>query len=204
MLLTAMFMASCYWPPVPLDTPLSKPWSDNITTFGEALLSRIPEIPTDLMPATIPIVDRCWCEFSMGLFEPFNTTRWEVRSVEKLRADLKQQMLAKNISAQPIDVGTSVEYGEAGESTSEKLNSTAGFSMLSNAVDTLAAVQRRLGFSRGSEPDFNVSTLASNVPPITDIFPSDELKKETTIFREYDLRPYGFDMVIDLGWPLSP
>ena len=87
-----MFMASCYWSPVPIDTPLNTPWSDNITTFADALLSRIPNIPTDMIPTAVPIVDRCWCDFSGGLFEPFNTTRWEANSVEKLARELEVRM----------------------------------------------------------------------------------------------------------------
>ena len=95
-LLSAMFMSSCYWPPVPIDTPLNTPWSDNITTFGDALFSRIPDLPVDLVPASIPIVDRCWCELSMGFFEPFNSTRWEWNTVEKLREELVQRMVTRN------------------------------------------------------------------------------------------------------------
>ena len=30
------------------------------------------------------------------------------------------------------------------------------------------------------------------------------LRGETTLFREYDLRAYGFDMIVDLSWPGWP
>lgn len=206
MLLTAMFMASCYWPPVSLDTPLSKPWSDNITTFGEALLSRVPELPLDMIPATIPIVDRCWCDFSMGFFEPFNSTRWEWNSVEKLRVDLARQVAARNTNLTLSEEGYDVDVNEDEESVPVRSNATLGYSVLSGAMSTLNAVQNKLGFAN---PNSSVPAASSSTPPIVQLT-SPPATKDTvartlsTLWREYDLRSYGFDMVVDLRWPQSP
>ena len=202
MLLTAMFMASCYWSPVPLDTPLSRPWSDNITTFGEALLSIVPDLPLDMNPSAIPIVDRCWCDFSTGFFEPFNSTRWEWNSVERLRVSLERQLAARNSSAPLLE-----DAGDAeGEGVAEAANGTAGFGVLSSAMSTFTAVQQRLGLVPA-----NLSALdaTSEPPPIAQLFASASANDSTArtlskVWREYDLRPYGFDMIVDLGWPQSP
>ncbi|GJE87850.1 hypothetical protein PsYK624_039340 [Phanerochaete sordida] len=210
MLLTAMFMASCYWPPVSLDEPLSRPWSDNITTFGEALTSRIPDLPAELMPATIPIVDRCWCDLSMGFFEPFNSTRWEWNSVEKVKTELEQRLAGRGES----DSQSLRE--EAGDRESEgpaQLHTAGGYSVLSGAASTLAAMQRKLGLARASDAAANstataaLDTLTSTPPPIVfsaHTTANDTFAGETTLFREYDLRPYGFDMIVDLSWPRWP
>ena len=202
MLLTAMFMASCYWPPVSLDTPLSRPWSDNITTFGEALISRIPELPSDLIPVSIPIVDRCWCDLSTGFFEPFNSTRWEWNSIEKLRVDLAQQVLARKANITLSDEENSTDGGV----TPEQLNVTLGHSVLSTAKSTLNAVQHKLGLAG---PNSSIPTVASDTPPIAKFLSlpatnDTTLRALSTLWREYDLRPYGFDMVVDLRWPRSP
>lgn len=200
MLLTAMFMASCYWPPVSLDTPLSRPWSDNVTTFGDALLSRIPDLPADLVPAAVPIVDRCWCDFSMGFFEPFNSTRWEWNSVEKLRRELEQKLVDRgvNVSRPAVEAPVKKE-----DEPATQLNATSGFSMFSSAASTLAAVQRRLGFPRANSTA--AGTPPDTPPPI--VYSSRAAENDTypgSLLKEYDLRPYGFDMIVDLSWPHWP
>lgn len=209
MLLTAMFMASCYWPPVSIDTPLGKPWSDNITTFGEALLSRVPDLPADLIPAAIPVVDRCWCELSMGFFEPFNSTRWEWSSVEKLKTELEQRWADRGTNSSL----SATETAEWEDGLVVKSNAASGFSVLSSAASTFSAVQRKLGLS-------NVPNLAANstatstidVPPNTPPpmtyslrAAEDDVNADLgSFFKQYDLRPYGFDMIVDLSWPRSP
>lgn len=200
MLLTAMFMASCYWPPVSLDTPLSKPWSDNITTFGEALLSRIPDLPADLVPASIPIVDRCWCELSMGFFEPFNSTRWEWNSVERTKEMMVRRMAARSTN------DTLPAAAERKESVEAKSNATSGFSMLSNAVSTFSAVQRKLGLSKGLDLAANSTATPAlhTPPPIILLSQAENDTSHGSLWGEYDLRPYGFDMIVDLSWPRSP
>lgn len=199
MLLTAMFMASCYWSPVPLDTPLNRPWSDNITTFGEALFSRVPDLPLDMIPSAIPIVDRCWCDFSTGFFEPFNSTRWEWNSVERLGISLERQLAARNAS---VALEEEV-HGTEGEAAVETSNAIAGYSVLSSAMSTL---QHKLGFApaNSSAPDapFEPTSIAQLFTPATT---SDSTPRTASkVWTEYDLRPYGFDMIIDLSWPLSP
>ena len=215
-LLSAMFMASCYWPPVPLDSPLSSPWSDNITTFGEALLSRIPNLPTDMIPSTIPIIDRCWCDFSGGLFEPFNTTRWEANSVEKLARELELKLVESSREG--------MEETEMGDKTDAEI---VVFATTSQEVPspTPSVSPTSLGFFGGLWPFSRSSPHPGRVPAAASARSTngtarpEERKpheQQVKLFRphpppfsqrvfsvlqkEYDLRPYGFDVVVDLGW----
>lgn len=204
MLLTAMFMASCYWPPVPLDTPLSIPWSDNITTFGEALLSRMPNLPHDMVPDTVPIADRCWCDLSMGFFDPFNTTQWELNSVDALKASLEKQLVAKKIASVKEQQQAVAEQEDAGEVEASRTTQ----SMPSTPV--VMSWQQKLGLSRAAEPSLNAS---SKTPSTQEPLPSPTqnqlphatpLGPECGVLREYDLSRYGIDMVVDLRWPRTP
>ncbi|PSS37145.1 hypothetical protein PHLCEN_2v1018 [Hermanssonia centrifuga] len=193
-----MFMASCYWPPAPLDAPLSMPWSDNITTFGEALLSRLPNLPADMVPATIPIADRCWCDFSGGLFEPFNTTLWELKSVEKLAEELGQK----------IAVGRNVTEGsesfEAGSTTSSPSAPTESpistkWSDMFDAVWPFSTMPQSNSSASDLSPEQAIGTQTSPEDKRSRISTPSQ-NAESLLRREYDLRPYGFDMVVDLGW----
>jgi hypothetical protein len=91
-LLSTLFVSSCYWQPFPTDSPLTVPWSENITTFSEALNSTSMPNYSYALPTVIRAVDRCWCDFSMGSFwEPFNVSQWEYLTVQRVRRDLERQ-----------------------------------------------------------------------------------------------------------------
>ena len=203
-----MFKSSCYWPPVPIDTPLNTPWSDNITTFADALLSRIPNLPSHLIPTAVPIVDRCWCDFSNGLFEPFNTTRWEVNSVEKLARQLEVKMLEESGREREDDaVEVEVESASsAGVPVDEsKATPSPSLGILGNVWPfTRASPHNEPSPSLSSRPPSTNETAgrasqaeqrqrqAHSSTPLQKLFPG--------LRREYDLRQYGFDVVVDFGW----
>ncbi|KAL1749137.1 hypothetical protein HDZ31DRAFT_59724 [Schizophyllum fasciatum] len=87
-LISTIFVSSCYWQPLPIDSPLTVPWADNVTTFADALRATIAADHRRLrrpFPAYIRPLDRCWCDLSGGLLEPFNVSRWERNSVLALR-----------------------------------------------------------------------------------------------------------------------
>ncbi|KAF8060983.1 hypothetical protein FPV67DRAFT_1512372, partial [Lyophyllum atratum] len=91
-LLTTLFVSSCYWQPFPLDSPLSTPWAENITTFAEALNATLAPNYSKPLPIVMRTVDRCWCDFSAGgFFEPFNVTHWEHVGVQRFKDDLERQ-----------------------------------------------------------------------------------------------------------------
>ena len=207
-----MFMASCYWPPVPIDTPLSTPWSDNITTFGDALLSRIPDLPTNMIPSAIPIIDRCWCDFSGGLFEPFNTTRWEANSVDRLARELELRL---------VDHYKRVESGEEELEIASGVGNAPTLRRSGARNEASMSTSRRLSsilegvwpFSRAPPPTSPTPPPLVNNGSAGAAAPSPEQQREQRsqspisprnlfpgLQKEYDLRPYGFDMVVNLGW----
>ncbi|TRM65644.1 hypothetical protein BD626DRAFT_485428 [Schizophyllum amplum] len=88
-LISTIFVSSCYWQPLPIDSPLSTPWSDEITTFAQALRASLGANYTDPLPAYIRPLDRCWCDLSNGFLQPFNVSRWERDSVLRLSNELE-------------------------------------------------------------------------------------------------------------------
>ncbi|CAL1696626.1 unnamed protein product [Somion occarium] len=217
-LLTALFLSSCYWPPVPIGSSLSTPWSDNITTFADALLSRMPELPREKLPTDIPIVDHCWCDVASGnLFEPFNITNWELESVERLKRSLEVEMKKEKAR----------DHSKAGQEstllTNPDLipnNSTSSESAKEGTVNTTLSWGSVWGSVWPFSGKSDTSVNASSVPPQSDgsrntdpqPFPSTSAERNDTyptptkpeskklIRREYDLRPYGFDMIVDFSW----
>ncbi|KAL0950602.1 hypothetical protein HGRIS_007394 [Hohenbuehelia grisea] len=138
-LLSTLFISSCYWQPFPLDSSLSVPWSENITTFSEALNATISLDYQKPLPSVLRAVDRCWCDFSTnGLFEPYNVSHWERVSVEKLKAELerkvseeilqvyneekrRQQSSDREVDQPEADGGSSLEpLGSATDSVSQE------------------------------------------------------------------------------------
>ncbi|KAL1720958.1 hypothetical protein EV715DRAFT_288879 [Schizophyllum commune] len=89
-LISTIFLSSCYWQPLPIDSPLTVPWSAEITTFRDALRAALgddydPALP---IPQYIRPLDRCWCDLTGGMLEPFNVSQWERDSVMALRFEL--------------------------------------------------------------------------------------------------------------------
>jgi hypothetical protein len=211
-LLTTLFVSSCYWQPLPLDSPLSTPWTENITTFAEALNATIMPNYTRPLPKVIRTVDRCWCDFSAGgLFEPFNVSHWERVSVQRLKDDLERQ--------QKVDEPSSL----ATESVGQAPSATIVLDMPRTPVPTqpnrtkiLAPSDNIWSFLR----PFNIkmSDLRHYIPPPSPEpstprgVPSSERAEVTSssgphsnedlpfIRKEYDLRTYGLGVIVDLGW----
>lgn len=193
-LLTTLFVSSCYWQPIPLESPLYRPWSDNITTFAEALNATITPGYAKPLPSVMRAADRCWCDFSSGnFFEPFNVTRWEETSVHKLRDELERQQKIeeakeKQLTKQKGRAGSESRMPRTAAPTSGSTvgsKAKAGSQALWSLLSPL-----RFPFTRtASHPEEDLSTSVHNDPPSTSFFR-----------KEYDLRSYGLEMVIDFGW----
>ena len=119
-LLTTLAHASCYWNPVPAGElwqsivthhPASASFSSsnsssipllsalNSTSVSPVQTTTIPDPPTiteDVSipaDAKIPLLERCWCDFTLGLlgsgstgfFSPFDVTAWEMGSYARER-----------------------------------------------------------------------------------------------------------------------
>ncbi len=201
--MTAMFLSSCYWPPVPLETSLSTPWSPNVATFSDALLSMVSDIPPEIMPTEIPIAEHCWCDIASGkFFEPFNITLWEIHSVERLKEEVVRK-IREEVEMVGSDAVSSSGFGR--EDAGERAPST--ISKLTSMLETVWP------FTRTSQPQTsaNASSVYANKAHAgeagadeTASPTSGRLLPRPSFFRkEYDLRPYGFGMVVDFGWSSS-
>ncbi|KAL1952285.1 hypothetical protein VTO73DRAFT_1434 [Trametes versicolor] len=204
-LLSTMYISLCYWPPVPIDTPLVRPWAVNITTFADALRYRMPDLPLEKIPSMIPIEEHCWCDISNGAFTPANLTKWEEASVNRLAENLESVMATeKEAERRRQCEGTDGEAGTNGTSCDHELQNTP------------SRKRRRRRF-----PILNLLELLGPSPfhktsprPANDTIPSPQEREETSnsqqasvrlpwFRREYDLRSFGFAMVLDFGWPGS-
>ena len=226
-LLTAMFMSTCYWPPVPIETPLAHPWSENVTTFADALHLMMPNLPEEKIPSSIPIADRCWCDLSNGFFSPFNTTKWEELSVVRLKDSLEKDMAAeKDESEKRRCEENDAEDGTESAACAEGLrdqpsNSTTAAATPDKGLEgrltfwDLFRASKRISTPlplNGSSTDgdsASPSTVASS-PNATSAAVADASQStgrtrsqasKAWLRREYDLREFGFAMVVDFGWP---
>jgi hypothetical protein len=208
-LLTALFVSSCYWQPLPIYTPLSTPWSENITTFSEALNVFIPNYEHDFQyddnnrqPTVVRLMDRCWCDFSSGnLFEPFNVTRWELASVRRFAKELVRDRERAKEKEREREVGK--EEAEARrDNISLAFAATTPPGTKSNADTPLEKEQKgtfeafRSAFWRAPSSTATLSNSPSPLPSETDL----PAQRRPVASGEIDLEPYGFDLVLDFRW----
>ncbi|PCH33263.1 hypothetical protein WOLCODRAFT_135021 [Wolfiporia cocos MD-104 SS10] len=220
-LLSALFVSSCYWPPVPLDSPLAAPWAENVTTFADALATLVPGLPADMLPASVPMGDRCWCDLAgRGFFEPFNVTQWELDAVLRLKDDLEQQLEARN-AANALAAGVNATDAGAGDAHADAAQGQPGTAFDGGRSNMLAGLwNKMLSFARyPMESDLNVSPPRSNATLDSLLFGSEDLPPKgeeqssveesptpdapqqlPLLRKEYDLRPYGFALIVDFGW----
>lgn len=206
-LLTTLFVSSCYWQPFPLDTPLSTPWAENITTFAEALNSTLSANYTGPIPTVIRAVDRCWCDLSFGgFFFPFNVSSWERVSVLRLKSELEGQQRAPSaLTTQVLDTlnGTFSTTTSAPTSPAAAGRNTTGEPLIFRArrldLSSIRKLLRRRAYrAHGGEEQSSPSSEATSD---SDSIPESDLSRDyVASARELDLRPYGLDIVINYDW----
>ena len=225
-LLTALFLSTCYWPPVPIETPLTIPWAENITTYADALLSLMPDLPKDMIPSDIPTADHCWCDLTSGkFFEPFDMMHWELESVVRVKEELEfQQRLQAATDVEAKEDTAEVEGEVHGQTELLGLNDNSTSTSVNNASSSTASkwpsifgtiwpflqapVQRppvpeqhvisETPESNAVEP---TATSSETVEPVSSTSVAPVSTTPLPRFRrEYDLRQYGFEMVVDFGW----
>jgi len=206
--LTALFLSSCYWQPVTLDTPLYRPWNDNVTTFGHALKAMLPQNSTLDVPV-VQFVDRCWCDVTNKVFfQPFNVTQWEVDSLkfyveeavrqQKKEAEKNTELITETTVSQPTNSTNSTQQ------PAEPALLMSDIASLYNIV--LSTWKLMLTPSNESHSATSTTTpLPSESPslvpePTTTYAPVRDQKSLPWWQREYSLRPYGFDVVLEFGW----
>lgn len=213
-LLSAMFVSSCYWPPVPLESPLTVPWSENITTYADALVALLPTLPEAMKPANVPMLDRCWCDIpSAGAFIPFNVTRWEQQSVLRLKGELEEKMKSREKDSEDVAAGSSPRS----QSTQPPPDEVEGRSrLLSGIWESVWPFARESAQNMTAPPliphNASLDLLSrhpEDLPSVTDANNSTNPTALETLSqslslpllrREYDLRSYGFALILDFGW----
>jgi len=200
-LLTTLFVSSCYWQPFPTDSPLTVPWSDNITTFSEALNSTLMPNYSYALPAVMRAVDRCWCDFSMGSFwEPFNVSHWEYLTVQRVRRDLERQqkdadaVLAANITQIPISTN---DVSVPNHTLLSPSNSTVSTSTFWSRLMNFSREYQHASTTETRETDPSLPMETQNTTSVPQTMRPSNLP---FIRQEYDLRPYGIGLIVDLGW----
>lgn len=200
-LLTTLFISSCYWQPFPLDTPLSHPWSENITTFADALNSTLMSNYSQPLPKVIRAVDRCWCDFSStGFFDPFNVSRWESLSVTKLKDELEQQQKKADEALLTVS-----EYRVATETIPNMPRTSPPSSKPGPTESAFQAFWSLLKPRRPQQPE---AIPAASSSSLSDEVLSPLPVHETTVTfpdlplirKEYDLRHYGLAVIVDFSW----
>ncbi|KAG6857644.1 hypothetical protein H0H87_010212 [Tephrocybe sp. NHM501043] len=209
-LLTTLFVSSCYWQPFPMDSPLSTPWAQNITTFAEALNNTLNPNYTKPLPDVIQAVDRCWCDFSAGgFFEPFNVTHWEHVSVQRLKDDLERQQKVEDAALKQEDAATAATPTVDGYQDVAAMTQTpAPKSSLKSASRDLRSIVRLFQYAlKGdsglvpSSPEYTpllITTSPDSIPSARAL--PHPKTNGAFIRREYDLRPYGLGILVDFGW----
>ena len=189
-LLTTLFISSCYWQPFPIDSPLTTPWSDNITTFAEALNSSIMDSSRPF-PTVMRAVDRCWCDFSAGgLFEPFNVSHWEYLSVQRLHHEMElPKLLDDSLPQDNTDMKANSNLTIV-EASSNTITSTSKFWLRIRPLYSKAF--RSVEPASTTEKQVNIQGNSDVTKPITVL--------NSFIRQEYDLRPYGLGIIIDFRW----
>ncbi|KAH9060734.1 hypothetical protein EDB87DRAFT_1613675 [Lactarius vividus] len=187
-LLTALFLSSCYWQPVPLTSSVSSSWTTN-ATFATVLASVLTSPIAAPLPAVIRLADRCWCDVSSSqLFEPFDIARWERASVEQLKEELEHD------AARIRQLSSSADETEL-LNEPDNNNTQPQFSGSESTFQTPMSSESPPPTVKPSSTLENPAGSASpNGPPVVSSVDLPLLR------RKYDLRPYGFSMVLDFGW----
>ena len=196
-LLTTLFVSSCYWQPFPVDNPLTTPWSENITTFADALQASLPSNYTRTLPSVMRAVDRCWCDFSGNFFEPFNVSHWEYLSIQRVSQDLlRQEKLESNATDESMgQQETQLVLPRAARGLGFSLKPSHSHKFWSLFSHPSGRRKSELSSNPQIRPPTAVDVSTSMV---TTSLPSPSLAGRAP--REYDLRPYGLGMIVDLGW----
>jgi hypothetical protein len=201
-LLTALFLSSCYWQPIPLTSSVSSSWAIN-TTFATVLTAALSTSPSTALPAVIRLADRCWCDVSSShLFEPFDIARWEHASVEQLKEEVEgdaarveqltsnqgQKDSSNESNGHPPATNGRASAGELQPVVSQPPSPTTTLTSSPTPSSAAVPIDQRPPCQIPAVPQ------ASNGPPAT---PSVDMP---LIRRKYDLRMYGFSMILDFGW----
>lgn len=204
--LTALFLSSCYWQPVTLDTPLYRPWNDSITTFGHALAAMLPQNSTLDVPV-VQFADRCWCDVTNKVFfHPFNVTQWEVDSLKFYVEDAVRHQKKENEKKTKLITGPAVS-----QPTNTTQQPVEPALLMSDIASLYNIVLNRWKLISTPSNDSHLAPASPTTPspsqttptvsePTTTLTPARDQKPLPWWQKEHSLRPYGFDIIFEFGW----
>ncbi|KAF8213671.1 hypothetical protein K438DRAFT_1105046 [Mycena galopus ATCC 62051] len=206
--LVTLFFSSCYWQPFPADSPLSVPWSENITTFAEALNATLVVPYEKPLPPVMTTLDRCWCDFwGGGFFDPYNVSHWERASVLKIAGELEREHNAElaALAALQAIVGVKEANVSATATEVEPMPRTAAPDPTASARSSplrgvAASIWSVVHPYIQSARAMAESPLFKKLDNVTASEPEERLP---ALRWEYDLRTYGLGVVVDFGWTRS-
>lgn len=210
-LLTTIFVSSCYWQPLPSETPLSLPWAENVSTFADAWHDLTQYNSSKELPDVVQLVDRCWCDFSSGgFFEPYNVTHWEYVSLQRVKSDLENEKKAEETKAGTTEnVASNLTPSTTTTSTSKPRALTSLQKTVLAGSFTMESIRSLIHEMTGIKRDFVSPSLQQPSSTTANLVPNIPVQTETTshkvlplLRKEYDFRPYGFGVVVDFSWTL--
>ncbi|KAJ7640122.1 hypothetical protein B0H17DRAFT_1106030 [Mycena rosella] len=205
-LLVTLFFSSCYWQPFPVDSPLSAPWADNITTFAEALNATIAPQYAAPIPPVMRTLDRCWCDFwEGGFFDPYNVSQWERSSILKLADELVRarkaelaELKATEKEGEVLPIATATMETMPRTAAPEATAARRKLQVRGVAANVWSLVHPYLRKARtiaeSATPLFKMDNVTASEPVVEPL---------PALRWEYDLRPYGLGLVVDFGWTRS-
>lgn len=221
-LLTALFSSTCYWQPISTNTLLTQPIG-NATTFAEAISANLSmydeESRLKYAPAMIQLLDRCWCDFGLGLssfgndggvmrgdlFSPRDVTQWENASIQLAREDYVKKLKGNQAVEESSDASEEedavedededdqIDTDEFGtvNGTRASAESPSLWRLWDSVFQSTPSSLNHSSTERAPSETQN-DTTGSSVP--------DAPSNQSWFRREYDLRKHGLDIVIDFGW----
>ncbi|KAJ7139558.1 hypothetical protein C8R44DRAFT_764798 [Mycena epipterygia] len=201
-LLVTLFFSSCYWQPFPIDSPLSTPWADNITTFAQALNATITSPYEQPLPPVMRTLDRCWCDFwGGGFFDPYNVSQWERSSVLKLADELERARKAElpelEASGGEEEVPTATAIDSMPRTAAPEPSARHKTSVHGVASNVWSLVTPYLRNAR------IIAELTTPLFKMDNVTLSEPVQSLPVLRWEYDLRSYGLGVVLDFGWTRS-
>jgi hypothetical protein len=162
-----------------------------------------PNNTDDHRRATVlKLMDRCWCDFSSGsFFEPFNVSRWELASVRRFKKELvleRERAKEKAREREMKENGVEPEPESSGETT--------GFPAPTPppAPRSISSEKEKIGFKLFRTAFWRAPSNASIPNPLPSEAALQEEERRPIASGEFDLEPYGFDLVLDFRWTRQP
>ncbi|PPQ98879.1 hypothetical protein CVT24_003510, partial [Panaeolus cyanescens] len=170
----------------------------NITTYSDALRATLPHNYSQPLPTVIRPVDRCWCDFSNGLFEPFNATQWDVATVYRLKRQLDRQNASSPASLLNTD-------NDATLNTTTTVVDAPPKALLKSLYNSLSTIYHLVYLTvtetpHSSDASERQESALQDTSTNTPFSPAEPTASTAPFLRKkYDLRPYGLGIVIDLS-----